>query len=438
MMRRRDWILWWLAVVIVAIATNVLVSRAIAGGAPPMVRVFTEHPLAAHDDLTRAFITEPAIFHGEAWNQTPFEQQVKNAVDHWLHQAPGYRGACFGGWYFTPLVTQIDGLGYPIAKGDALADFRAMQFANLDFEGGPQGRITRIVNAARGAGITRIDFAYFDFENGYQAWGFPDAAKLAEIVGDPAARRRMPVDVRTLSATKTAPGFGSPDWRAWQIAFGTWCQRINVSSMRSAIASSGLAALCPDAIVNFEGTRVGAFTMYDLNGWPCVADSTIDRAHTSCPCCYLDDYSIGDAGGGRTYFKCRSPPAVSDKDPLWVGVIENLNHIRATIAQGPCTPVIETCRWSPDRAYATEVLIAHALRCGVLTFDLFNPPGCQEHGEEAAMAGILARQYRFASDVRLALPEIPLDAGSIETGGFVTTYADFMAAVRAFRQPAQE
>lgn len=393
---------------------------------PPAVRVFVECPLINRDPLTTAFLTEPYFFRGESWgenHQPPksMEQQADEAVAYWKTLPPGWRGASWGDWFFTPLL-QRDDMGYPgVAKVNPVEDFRRGSFSNLRWE---TTRLKTVVSKAASANL-KIDFSYFDCETQYHAWGFPNDAELAIILNDPVCRSKMPLSVRTL----VPPGGKIPDWGTqasadWYIQFGRYCDTINVGSIKRVMYDSGLINQS-SIIVNFNYRQLGSFTVYDHNGWPYALERTLDADRTSCMPLYLADVSNPDGT-----FRCRRPPIAVNKDPLWVALVEDLNKLRSAVANGPFVPVVQTCDWTYNRGIATELLIAHGLRSGVTTWDLFNPPECAQKRQEAAIAMCFAKHHRHMSPVRLNLPEMSLDTDRIDTNGFVTTYVDFMRAMQ--------
>ena len=414
MMTRRVWTTG-LVMVVLAMLSPAAMAQAV-------VRVFVEHPIGDRDDLTLAVLTEPYFFRGAAWPEAgqdapkSMERQADEAVAYWKTMPPGYRAACWGGWFFTPLVEPRWHGFADLPLADPMKDFRNKAISNVAWE---TARLRVVAERAEKAGIT-IDFNYFDFESGYNAWGWPGEAETARIVADTEARRRFSAALRLATSDKTAPAWGQPKAYEWKVEFTRYTGAMNAAAMRTALAESGLRAVST-TIVNYEFTNVGGFTAYDANGWPVgLLDQTLDKARTSCPSVYL--------GSGRHRL---SSPALA-KDPLWNALIENVNRIRSLLAVGggAVVPVVSACEWSPARAVASEALIAHGVRSGVSTWNLWNPPDCRGAGQERAIAGMFARHARWAPAKRRVLPEIPLDAEAIDTDGFVTTYAAFLAAAR--------
>jgi hypothetical protein len=177
--------------------------------------------------------------------------------------------------------------------------------------------------------------------------------------------------------------------------------------------------------VNYWGVRPG-FRIYDYNGWEIEFKTLVD-GRTSCPVCWVAP--LGHRYRDRQHH------------PWWNGLIDCINHARSCAATGPILPVFRESPRARDKSYHdapkpvvyephptggwfTEHLLAHLIRTGARRFMMFHPHAHPD--DERLVARVVREHAPEAPEALPRLPEIPLDVDEIVTGGFRTTYADFL------------
>ena len=324
------------------------------------------------------------------------ETQIAQAVEHWRLQPPSHRVAVFDGGFFDACTRAEAASGWGLPAPSVVEDIRRGTHnpKTTSFE---RKRLGAVAKAATDAGMT-IAVAYFDFEGQYNIWSV-DPETMQTVVADARVRENFEDALKIATPNGIAPPapwtvandpLAGSRWRAYGLGISRAGSEVSAATMRDVLGTTigGTSTV----VLNFNGCTPGAFATDDGNGWPNPDwDTTVDRSRTSCPCLYIK--------------------------PTWQGLIDGLNRVRAL--SGNVIPIITACDWTPERAYYTDLLIAHLFRMGISDIMVHNPAGCGADGEKAIARSVLKYQAWISAE-RVSLPRITRDAPFIETNGLVT------------------
>lgn len=261
-----------------------------------------------------------------------------------------------------------------------------------------------------------LDLVYCDNEDGLSPWNV-GIQRLKEVYKSPAARERMPQDLRSFDPETLK--FPSREYHDWLLKLGPYVEGIRVEALRKAIYDSGVArpASARTSACNFHVIRT-SFRVYDLNGWEIENRALID-GRTSCPVAY--------PGGSGQRHRGREHHAV------WNSFVDCLNYARSAGAVSQIVPVVREAlrrRGQPADAvdpggrWLLDQLIGHLVRTGASRFMMFHAHASA--ADDVAMAEILQHHDGAAPGVNPSLPAIPLDVDEVVTGDWRTTYSDFL------------
>lgn len=249
-----------------------------------------------------------------------------------------------------------------------------------------------------------------DQEDGMSMWhitGGDGVAQMKEIYANSTALARLPDYIR-----KYAP----EDYQCWTakgrqayINWNGWAALEHNRVMQEIVSKPANAIFGYVPYSNYGDCRQ-SFLTYDSNGWP----GYDMNADWSSPSLYF-------APEGQRY-RNRA------KHPLWNSLIGMLNIARSALAvNNKFCPWLSYCRYNcAPKQY--NILVSHLAATGMKHVLLWNPvrnwPGAELIDHDTTTRDILAalRPHR-----RSILPEIPLDADSIDTNGLETTYDEFTA-----------
>lgn len=333
----------------------------------------------------------------------------RDVMPYWAARMPAGARVIQARWV---LVRETDG-GY----GGSL--MKMLQRGRYDV--GPDVRMLRpVAKELRRQGLT-IDAIFTDNEGGWPVFNITHD-QMRAIYSSARIRSRMPPAVRSIPVDRllwSTPTFdyaAAHLWNTWQADLLNQAMRdvfIN-SRLFHAVRGPGEAPTGP--IVNNFNWCNPARTAYDDNGWPFSSVTPIDGVTSN-----WGQY-FGGVGGryrGRTH------------DVKWNQLIDFCNIARACLA-GPgrrfWPTVVQPIRNNP---WLWERMIAHLTRTGVnwtatkSAFVYFNEREDLGPQADPLAAQILARHDQ-PFPVQRNLPEVPLDSDTLETAGYVTTYAEFL------------
>lgn len=313
---------------------------------------------------------------------------------------------------------RLPGMHHPFDQSDPTALVRRGSLVGPEHVAYYTRIFARIANA--GGAVDRV---VLDYEGGYTLWhmGEMRVAKMASILGDRAARSRLPEIVREQKPEAFA---SSSRARAAYIAYNAYAYEQRARALAEMIIAPARAVF-GDALraSNYNDARP-RFEVYDRNGWPIVTAA-----------CGTDDspelYLL--RGGNR--YKNRA------KHPRWNRFIDCLNHARASAHNARLSPWISPPGYqrlgkAPDAdPYLWTAMLLHLLHMGVRDFILWNPKALTGYREDTqqmdAAFAALAETFGVGEGLRDNLDPIELDADEVTTGAFTTSYEDFLDHVPA-------
>lgn len=351
---------------------------------------------ARHDQGVTASITSAASFN-------------RDVMPYWVARMPAGARIIQARWI---LVRETDG-----AYGGSL--MKMLQRGRYDVS--PDVRMLRpVANELRRQGLT-IDGIFVDNEGGFPSFTIsPD--QFRAIYSSARIRSRMPSQVRSIPVERLFWGAPTFDYAAAHV-WNAWNQDLLARAMRDVFINSRLfhavrgpgEAPTPPVVNNYNWvfpTR----PCYDYNGWPFQQTTPIDGVTSN-----WNEYfsTAGQRFRGRTH------------DIMWNKLIDICNIARACLA-GPgrrfWPTIAQPIRNNP---WLWERMIAHLTRTGVnwtatkSAFVYFNEWDYLGPQSDPLAAQILARHDQ-PFPVQRSLPEIPLDSDTLDTAGYVTTYAEFL------------
>ncbi len=270
----------------------------------------------------------------------------------------------------------------------------------------------------RRRGLT-VDGIFMENEGAPTNWGL-SGAQMRAILGSPAARARMPVNLRNVTMEHFE--WGHPNYFRAIASFNNFGSLMLIRALRHITVDSGIFRIPPGPglapvqppTVNFN-FAAPTFPVFDENGWR-LQSFSVDR-RTSSPGLYL--------GSGRFFTENRIHHGI------WNGLIASINIIRSCMRRQNAK-VWPTIAW-PSRVHpwVWEQLIAHGARTGVNwtaggnAWLYWREPWLDGAAEDGLASEIMSRHDQ-AFPVRRDLGEIPFDSDVIQTAGYTTTYTDFL------------
>lgn len=266
-----------------------------------------------------------------------------------------------------------------------------------------------------------LDLMYTDNEGGF---GFFEIGQegIRRILRSARARRHMPPEVAGLDPDHLT--LFHPNFKTAKAIWDGYAMKLKFDALRKVIVGSKLFNIRPGrgmpiqrpSAVNFHSINA-SFPIYDYNGWR-MQYTSIDTWGSSCPSVYVG------GGGGRYVDKVHHP--------IWNNLIDSLNWVRSCLGSNhsrvhPIVPEPSYCH-----PWVWEVMIAHMVRSGISwtgarnAFIYWNANSPQT--QDPLAAEIIAR-HDLNVPAQTNLPEIPLDTDIIQTGGYTTTYEQFIEAM---------
>lgn len=411
-MRNRTFMLWLFSMLVIAAAVFCASSRAL--GQPPMVRVFSEFPLAEPAaDITKAFITPHVVWDQACWTKAGSDPNQAAAVIAQLRARPAGFRVLRMNWALVMALRCLaeESLHVDcgaITKPDALAIWR-----NKRTDLAPDyGRAAPLARALAAANI-QLDGVYLDVEDSVGFWNLA-ADVQSSILKDKTARGLMDRDllVYTDAADMGDAGFVAK--------FNDAASGIRIAEIQRFMSMLALPMAPGSFTLNFDDWRT-SFPCYDRGGWAYPAGRLVD-GRTGNPSVYMTRLS--------TVGRFRNPIVARRCHPMWNSFLNHICHVRSSVAVGPTMPLLTIPEsGAPDStglAWLNDQLIGHTLRSGVTALQVFNDRHVA--AEEAGFARSIAAHYRSASTPTTVLPEVQLDTLSVTTGDLTTTYQAFCTA----------
>lgn len=277
-----------------------------------------------------------------------------------------------------------------------------------------------VARELRRQGLT-IDAFFVDNEGGWPVFNLTND-QMRSAFASARVRSKMPPQVRSLPVDKLLWQTPTFDYAAAYV-WNSWQQQLMNQAMRDVFINSRLfhavrgpgEAPTPPVVNNFNWCNP-VWTVYDDNGWPFPRVTPIDGVTSNWGQYY---------GGTGWRFRGRT------HDVKWNQLIDYCNIARACLA-GPgrrfWPTIVQPIRNNP---WLWERMIAHLTRTGVnwtaskSAFVYFNEWDHIGPQADPLAAQILARHDQPFPAQR-NLPETPLDSDTLETAGYVTTYAEFL------------
>ncbi|MCC6907016.1 MAG: hypothetical protein IT430_03665 [Phycisphaerales bacterium] len=364
---------------------------------------FADRPILADDALSKRYLRAMGFL--DAYKRSTARVQAVAIAEQMEREPEGMRA-----------VHPYYVLGYEMKSDEYPIDVTAI-YERGEIVASEDTRTCGYLGAELSKRGIELDLVYHDAETDLSPWS-QGLKRIIDVYKSDAARERMPEDLRGYDVAKLK--VMTPEYNEWIIKFGRYADRLKIEALRKITIESGLMSAWGErtAAVNFFNIRT-SFTVHDYNGWPYRQGTLVDD-RTSCPVCFLTPQ-------GQRYDR-------REHHRYWNSFIDLLNHARSGAAMGPFVPVIREAPRPKDGhipgtmdrggRWMLEHLMAHLIRTGARMYMYFHP-ACTA-ADDRSLAEVMDKHAAALPATNPTLPEIKLDVDEVVTGGWKTTYAEFL------------